>query len=196
MSPPIHNREFVRVDAYDASTTSVLTHTPHLVVRHNDSVPAGLQEQLCLTPSPRLVRFFEAAAKAGLDVTLAVRLALERALVLLDGQSLRLDSEHVCQLLNEASKDVRATCPLSARQAAYVRLLYSGSQAPPVSIGHQLSVPVPDDVMTRARTAVSATALTEDAVPEMLAWERAARLQGRTMLEWSMVTLGRFVSGR
>jgi hypothetical protein len=196
MSPSIQNREYVRVDAYDPPTMSARTHTPHLVVRHDESVSAGAEEQLCLTSSPRLVRFFEVAARVGLDVTLAVRLALERALVLVDGQSLRLGSEQVRRLLNEASEDARATCPLSAQQAAYVRLLYSGSQAPPVSIGGQLNVTLPDDLMTRARTTVSETALHEGVVAEMLAWERAASLEGRTMLEWALVTLGRYVSGR
>ncbi len=175
---------------------SVRTHTPQLVVKDNDEAPASTLEQLSLTPSPRLALFFEAAAEVGLDVTLAVHLALERALVMLDGQRLRLDSERTRSLLNEASRDVRATCPLSAQQAAYVRLLYGGHKVPRTSIEQQLSVPVPDTLMTRARNAVSETALNEEAVPEMLAWERAARLEGRTMLEWSLVTLGRFVSSR
>jgi len=147
-------------------------------------------------PSQRLSDFLGAAAQAGLDATLAVRLALERALVLHDAEELRLDVERARRTLSRAAANARATRPLTPRQAGYVRRLYSSAPQAPVVVEGSLCVELPDELLTRARDTVPETVLHSEAVLEMLAWERAARLQGRTMLEWALKTLAALLTAR
>jgi hypothetical protein len=168
--------------------------TPPRVVVTNRK-PGGL-EQLCLPASPRLNSFLEAAAQVGLDAPLAVRLAIERALVLLDGRSSRMDVERICRILNIASHEARAKRPLSTRQAAYVRSLYDVTPKVAVVVEGTLEVELPEELITRADGTVSELALHAEAVGEMLAWERAARLHGYTMTEWALKVLVRAISAR
>jgi hypothetical protein len=176
--------------------TSALIRTPKLVPLETGEPCASGAELLCLSPSRRLTRFLDAAAHAGLDAPLAVRLALERAVVLRDGRDLRLDVERVRRTLGREARRARATRQLSARQADYVRVLYRERprQSQPVAGG--LSVAIPDELLTQVRDTIPETVLQPGAVPEMLAWERAARLEGRTMLEWSLKMLARLFVAR
>jgi hypothetical protein len=157
---------------------------------------AARGEQLRLAPSPRLTSFLEAAAQAGLDAPLAVRLALERAAVLRDGRDLRLDVARIRRTLSRAACGARATHQLSARQAEYVRTLYDERPRRPPSSAAGFNLVIPDELLTQVRDTVPETVLHPGAVAEMLAWERAARLEGRTMLEWSLKVLARLLVRR
>lgn len=55
---------------------------------------------------------------------------------------------------------------------------------------------ISDELLTQVRDTVPETSLHPGAVAEMLAWERAARLEGRTMLEWSLKVLARLLVRR
>lgn len=163
--------------------------TARLVPLPNAAQAATQREQLRLAPSPRLSSFLAAAARLGLDAPLAVRLALERALALCDAHALCIDVERARATLNSAAASARAEQGLSASQARYVRSLLDQSPRVVPDVEQGLVVVVADDVLTRARDRVPQDALHTDAVPEMLAWERAARLQGRTMAEWALSVL-------
>ena len=171
------------------ASASTRTRTPRLVLHRSSRTATSGDTQLRLSPSARLIEFLQAAAQAGLDAPLAVRLALQRALVLHDAQELRLDAERICRTLNRAASEVRATQPLSAQQAAYVRQLSGGRPRPVITMRKDLAIVVPDDLLTQVRGTVPETALHQSAVRKMLAWERAAKLGGRTMMEWALKTL-------
>jgi hypothetical protein len=172
------------------------TRTPTLVLQQSRQVSAPSTEQLRFSSSPRLTKFLESAARAGLDAPLAVRLALERALVLREGQEFRLDVERIRRVLGRTAREARATRQLSPRQADYIRKLYRERPQPAVTVQDGLAVVIPDDLLTQVRDTVPESALHEGAVNEMLAWERAARLEGRSMLEWALKALGRLVTTR
>jgi hypothetical protein len=159
-------------------------------------MPAPGGEQLRLPASPRLTRFLETAARVGLDAPLAVRLALERALVLRDAQEFRMDVERIRRALSRAAAEARAVRPLGARQATYVRGLFRECPRSSVVVGESLSVAISDNLLTQVRDAVPETALHQGVVGEMLAWERAAALEGRTMMEWALKTLAALIAGR
>jgi hypothetical protein len=172
------------------------TRTAGLVSLPCPSTGPAHAEQLRLAACERLSEFVAAAARIGLDAQLAVRLALERALVLHDAQALRIDVRRARLALNGASAEARATRALGAAQARYVRELYDESPRAVVGTERGLSVRVPDDLLARARDTVPQGAMHEGAVTEMLAWERAARLQARTMSEWGLKTLGALIAAR
>jgi hypothetical protein len=174
---------------------SALTRTPRLALLPTRS-PKPSRERLRLEPSQRLSEFLEASAQVGLDAPLAVRLALERALVLHEAQDFRLDVERVRRILSCAAAEARASRPLSARQAGYIRRLCGETRLAPVEVQEGLSVPIPDDLLTRALKTVPETVLHQDAVLEMLSWERAARLEGRTMLEWALKAIAGLIIAR
>jgi hypothetical protein len=179
----------VRSNPYSRLVMSGSTRTPRVRLHaYLGSAPAT-REQLCVTVTSQLREFLNAAHQAGLDTSLAVRLGLERALLLADSGDLRMGVERARRALNSASANPRATLALAAEQAAYVRQLYNTAPQPEhIPIG-ELRVDLPEELLSRARDAVGETALHAGAVIEMLAWERAARLQGRTMLEWGLKTL-------
>jgi hypothetical protein len=170
--------------------------TPKLVSSEAGEMRAAKGEQLRLSPSPRLTSFLDAAAQAGLDAPLAVRLALERAAVLRDGRDLRLDVDRIRRTLGRTARGARAARQLSARQAEYVRMLYDERPRRPPVTAAGLNVVIPDELLTQVRDTVPETVLQPGAVPEMLAWERAARLEGRTMLEWALKALARLLVAR
>lgn len=176
--------------------TSGAGRTAHLVVLSSATEAVAADERLRFAPSAQLSEFARAAAQVGLDVPLAARLALERALVLLDAQALALDVQRARATLSRAAGRARATLPLSAHQSDYVRELYDETPLTRTRVEHGLAVSVPQDVLARARDTVTQSALRADVVSEMLAWERAARLQARTMCEWGLKTLAELLAMR
>ncbi|HTU78092.1 MAG TPA: hypothetical protein VMF09_04965 [Solirubrobacteraceae bacterium] len=170
--------------------------TPKLIPLEPGAPSSVRVEQICIPPSGRLTRFLDAAAQAGLDAPLAVQLALERAVVLKDGRDLRLDVERIRRTLGREARRARAARQLSGRQATYVRMLYREKPRQPCPAAGGLSVVIPDELLTQIRDTIPETVLHPRAVPEMLAWERAARLEGRTMLEWSLKVLARLFVAR
>jgi hypothetical protein len=154
----------------------------------SDSRPPG-PEGFRLAPSPRLAGFVEAAARTGLEAPDAVRLGLERALVLADAARLGFGVEAARGLLDRAAARVRPRQPLPAVQARYVRALTVPRPVPAVDVSDGLAVTVPDRLSIRAAGHVRPVDLHPAAVPEMVAWETAAALEGRTMGEWALAVL-------
>lgn len=169
------------------------TSAPHLsLVRaspDSERRPPSGRERLRLPPSARLTAFVSAAAEAGLDPSEAVRLGLERALALADAGVFPFDVEVARRRLRQAAREAHASRPLTPTQAAYVRTLSSARPRPTADGSGGLVVDLPDRVLTRARDDVAETALHAGAVPEMVAWEIAATLAGRTMGEWALLEL-------
>lgn len=154
-----------------------------------DLVSAGRGDRLILRSTPRLQGLLDAAAQVGLEAPDALRLALERALVLADAGAFGLDAEGARCVLARAAAGARPRRPLTAVQAAYVRALTVGQPTASIALHGDLAITIPDRVLTRARGVVRLAALHADAVPEMVAWELAAALEGRTMGEWALKEL-------
>jgi hypothetical protein len=166
----------------------------HLKLVPSSSASTGaarFEERLLIPPSKRLREFVCSAAEAGLDAPDAVRLALERALALVDAAAFGLDMEAARGTLTHAAESAQASRPLTQAQAAYVRSLGKATARPPAPVEEGLVVTLPDRVLTPARDTVSESAFQAAVVPEMLAWEIAAALEGRTMCEWALRTLAR-----
>ena len=171
---------------------SASAHTPPARLRlivSTDIQDLASDEALSVPRSPRLENFLRDAAAAGLEATAAIRLGIERALVLREGQLFNLDVESVRRRLRAAASGSRPCQALPPSEAAYVREL---SARRPVALGEisdPLSVELPAALLTRARGVVAEASLHAGAVEEMIAWEIAARLEGRSMSEWALKTL-------
>jgi hypothetical protein len=154
------------------------------------SEPPIPEEHLHLPPSSRLNRFITTAAAAGLDPPDAVRLALERALALADACSaFPIDIETSRLLLRRAAAVARPMRQLTTANSRYVRMLSARRPKPVGDLSEGLVVRLPDRVVTRARGELTELALHEGVVEEMISWEIAAMLEGRTMCEWALSTL-------
>jgi hypothetical protein len=149
-----------------------------------------------LSPSSQLTDFIERAADLGLGAAEAVRLGLERALVLLDAQLLGFNVESARGLVAHAAAATRPAQPLSGAEAAHVRRLSARRPVPATDVSNGLTVSICQPILTRARGAVPETALHVAGVEEMLAWEIAARLEGRPMGEWALKALALRKAGR
>ncbi|HVY79066.1 MAG TPA: hypothetical protein VG898_11220 [Solirubrobacterales bacterium] len=132
-----------------------------------------------------------AAAAAGLDLPEAVSLGLQRALVLADAPAIGIDSEVARRRLRDAAADARPAFPLGDAEAARVRGLSFPTPVAPARLNAPVVVPVPPRTLVRARGNVPVSRLCSAAVPEMISWEVAALLAGRTMGEWALLNLGR-----
>jgi hypothetical protein len=169
------------------------TRTPahlQLVRPSPDTALRAGEDRLHLPPTPRLRKFLAAAASAGLEPTDAVRLALERALALEDAcDAFPLDVESARRELRRAGADSQPLRELTSAQAGYVRALSAGRARRVEELNEDLVVALPDRVTTRARGQLTELALHDGVVAEMIAWEIAATLEGRTMGEWALVTL-------
>jgi hypothetical protein len=148
-------------------------------------------ETVTLARTAQLERFLQTAAGRGLCSQQALRLAIERALVLIDAEALGLDRGAASHLLCALAASASVHRPLSGERAVYVRRLGAGRPEPTCEIGPTFTVKLPPALIERARGVVSPGALSEDAVEEMIAWELAATLDGRTMSEWALLALGR-----
>lgn len=144
-----------------------------------------------LTTTEQLKAFVSAAARAGLSSQEAVQLALERELVLADAAAFGLDVDAARAILGAVARSAAARRPLSPGDAARVRRLATAQPLLVPALAGALTVELPDRVATRARGSVPARALDERVVAEMVAWELAALLDGRSMSEWALKELGR-----
>jgi hypothetical protein len=166
--------------------------TPHLSLVNSSaaSVRQTTEDRLHLPPSRRLDRFIATAAARGLSPSDAVRLALERALVLVDAcEAFPLDVESARLALRRAAAATQPLRQLSNAQSSYVRALGVGRPQRVESHSDGLIVALPDRLITRARDTLTELALHEGAVAEMISWEIAATLEGRTMCEWALNVL-------
>lgn len=172
-------------------TESTLEASHLQLVRSNPDVGTPhVEDRLHLRSTPRLRKFLHAAASAGLSPADAVRLALERALALEDAcYGFPLDVESARRELRQAAARARPVRELTSTQASYVRALSAASVKPAYPLDDDLVVALPDRVITRARHDLTELALHEGVVAEMVAWEIAATLSGRTMGEWALSTL-------
>jgi hypothetical protein len=134
--------------------------------------------------TPRLRALAAAAAALGVDLSLAVRVVIERELALGDLHALAVDPAPLDGIARAAHVD-RA---LDAASAAYVRRLSGGDGAEPRALGEQVTIGLPLRLSTRLSRAGALDALLGDAVGDALAWELAAVMQGRTISEWAALT--------
>lgn len=162
---------------------------PALPLRQLGPRRPSRSEGVALQPSPSLSAFAEAAATAGLGLPEAVALGLERALVLHDATAIGFDSEIARRRLSAAAAQARPTIPLGDADAARVRALGLPQPVAPPDLTAPCVVRVPPRTLARARGRVSADDLQPLAVREMVAWETAATLAGRTMGEWALLVL-------
>jgi len=149
--------------------------------------PPGIS--LVVPPGPALDRFVAAAAAHGLAAPDAVRLALERELTLADSDGLGWARELTRHVLTTAAGSARARRALTPAQAAYVRSLTIGRPVRSVDVSQGLTVGLPERMRTRLAGPVPGGALDAGVVPEMVGWETAAALDGRSMAEWALKIL-------
>jgi hypothetical protein len=139
--------------------------------------------------TPAIQRFLAIAAGAGLAPPDAVRLAIERELILIDADPLGLGIEATRYALGKAAAQARPTIALTTGQGAYVRALAARRPLQATVPDEPFHVAIPDQLLARSRGLVTTTALDPDAVDEMIAWEIAAALAGRSMTEWALKQL-------
>jgi hypothetical protein len=164
------------------------TTLPHLRLHVSDPGPwPSGRHQLASTPA--LQAFLATAATAGVGTRQAVELAVERGLVLLDGQGLGLDVERVRSTLNRAARGARVTGALGAKAAGHLWALSGERRAVDAPRNDGLTVELPERLLTRLRPGILPDCLTSRAVAEMVAWERTAVLEGRSMSEWAALSL-------
>jgi hypothetical protein len=149
----------------------------------------AVEEKLLLEPSARLDRFAAASAALGLDTEEAVRLALEHALALEDAAALGLDVDGARRRLNRAAEGAQAQRPLGDEEAARVRRLGAAVPRPAQALPDGLTVSLPEGLLTRARDSLTESAIRPAVVAEMVSWQIAAALAGRTLGEWALRTL-------
>jgi hypothetical protein len=148
-------------------------------------------EALYVPGSERLQHFVDAAAIAGLGPDDAIRLGVERGLVLLDLGRLGRGLNGTRRLLRTAAQEARPEMALAPATAAWVRLLSMARPVPAANVGEGIVVRLPDRLLCRASDGLDARSLRAEVVAEMVAWERAAALNGRTMGEWALSLSGR-----
>lgn len=145
--------------------------------------------KLAIPPSRRLDAFAARSAEAGLTTAAAARLAIERALALADAPLFDLDAATARVLLRRAAARARPQQPLAAATAAYVRTLTATRATTPDDVARGLTVDVPDRLACRLHAGIPPTAFDAEAVPDLVAWEVAATLEGRTIGEWALEML-------
>jgi hypothetical protein len=150
--------------------------------------PVSPRARLVIAPSAGLTAFVRAAADAGLPAPEAVRLCLERALVLVDVAALGLDPDAARYRIGLVAASARTRRALVPEHAEYVRALQLGRPVPPADASDGLAVVLAARLLTRALSVCPQTFRAE-VVAEMIAWELAAALEGRTMGEWALRTL-------
>lgn len=171
--------------------TSAKTHTvgPLELLGGGRRSEPGQPEQIRLHPSPRLEHFVATAAESGLEAHEAVRLGLEHALCLKDAGRFAADVEAGRHLLVRAASRARPVHAMVPAQAAYVRRLTTKRRVTALDVTQGLLVQVPDRLICRARATLPENSLHAEVVEEMISWEVAAMLCGRTMGEWALLHL-------
>jgi hypothetical protein len=126
-----------------------------------------------------------AAADANVDLELAVTLALERELTLVDAQTVGLADAFARPYLNRCAAEARVTRALTGPLSSYLRVLTGRAVAPaPLD---RITLPV--RLYPRVLAIRLSDALAPESLVEALAWERAAVLSGRLMSEWALIHL-------
>lgn len=144
--------------------------------------------RLAIEPSLTLTGFADAAAAMGLPAAEAVRVCLERALLLRDVSALGIDAHAARQRLRTVAAQARAHRELVPEEAGRVRALRLGRPTSAEDVRDGLSLVLPPRLLTRALT-VNAQAFDARVLPEAIAWEVAAALDGRTIAEWALCSL-------
>jgi len=144
--------------------------------------------ELALHPVPRVRRFLSVAAQYGLAPDDAVRLALEHHLALVDLQALRVEEGALRATLGAVATRTRPSSSLCTADAARVRRLTLGRPLSALELTDPLTFALPARLCTRLDGLLSPELLDHRVVGEMIAWERAAILAGRTMGEWALAS--------
>jgi hypothetical protein len=131
--------------------------------------------------------FIDAAAKRGLVLSVAVELAIERALVIDDLRRLRL-GELLPAVLERAHRQ-RFTSPLPASFRPYRDALMRGEPRPVDATECARPVCLPLRFFPRALGLDHGRALTADGLDEARTLELAALCIGRTMSEYALYTV-------
>lgn len=132
--------------------------------------------------------FVQAAARNGMRICDAMRLAIEYELVLRDVCALGLDGEGARYALTRVARRARPSRPLGPESARYVRELRIGRTVREVASG-SFSLVLPDRLACRLDGAVPLAIFDAAIVETMIAWELAATMDGRTMGEWALSVL-------
>jgi hypothetical protein len=151
-----------------------------------DTRGAGFEEILVLDGDESLQRLVDAAARIGLHAEEAVRLGMERGLVLADLSDLGIDPDLARRRLRGAAVRARPELELTADLANWVRRLGMARPVSAVSVEDGLRLRLADRLLVRGAAEVGRRHLCAEAVQEMVAWERAAALGARTMGEWAL----------
>ena len=152
--------------------------------------PGALCEGVFVPPSPRLDDFVAVAAERGLHAPEAVRLGLERHFALIDTRRFGLDVDTCRRLLCERASATAPRRSLSGGEAARARRLAMSRPVAPAATGDGLRVAIPGRLLTRFGERVPGRAFRAAHVAEMVQWELAATLEGRTIGEWALLTVG------
>jgi hypothetical protein len=160
------------------------------LVHSRRSASATTHAELEVASHPKLKGFAVAADRAGMSVTDAVRLAIERDLVLTDASHFGLDAGGARYLLTKAARRTRPLNTLSAASAEYARSLRLRPRRRKLQQVHPSTrVAIPARLLTRAEGKIRLAAFDEAAIEEMVEWECAATLSGCTLAEWAFKAL-------
>jgi hypothetical protein len=159
-------------------------------LKSNRSFGGNGPEVLTAEATPALREFLTAAAAVGLVPGEAMRLGVERALLLTDLAELDVDRDIARRLLRTAARRARAEIELTDDLATWVRTLYIRRPLPPPRIAERVSVRLDDRLLVRAGADLRTHHLRAECVPEMVVWELAAVTSGRSMGEWGLRELG------
>lgn len=164
----------------------------HLKLVHPSpgSRPQSSEHPIITVPADTSIRqFVDAAASFGLSMDTAGRLALERALVLVDIAPLGLDPDAAQYRLGSAALSTRPRRPLPPGQASYLRALRLGRAVRAQDLSGGLTIAAPERLLPRAREILQPATFEVRAIPEMISWETAAVIEGRSMSEWALTVL-------
>jgi hypothetical protein len=171
-------------------STERLTSPPLRLVPSGPALPcrSGGAPELALRPTPHLRRFLATAAEYGLAPGEAVRLGLEHQMALEDLEVLRVERGALRAILAAMAARARPSRGLADADADRVRRLVLASPLPEPELTGTLTFALPPRLWTRLEGLLSPELLDYRAVGEMIAWERAAILTGRTMGEWAFAS--------
>lgn len=113
-------------------------------------------------------------------------MGIERGLVLADLGEVGIDLDKGRRVLREAADLARTEIALTPATASWIRRLCMRKPVPSTPLGTGIVIRLPERLLVRASTEVTSRSLRTGVVAEMIAWEMAAALSGRTMGEWAL----------
>lgn len=140
-------------------------------------------EPWTLATSLPLRRLAGAAYAIGIDLELAIRIALESALACEDLLGAGVDPA----LLDAPAATERVDGQLDAAASAYLRRLTHERDSPRRDLGEALTVGLPARLSARLLRADLDRLLTTADIARAIRWETAAVLTGRTISEWVLL---------